>query len=616
MGKKNQEMSQVYNSNNKNEFIFTENGGRGKHLSSFLKNLSLTGTSNSGRSKKAQSYQDINSNIYGTLSYNTSNSTSGLTGRSGSPLRTFSGGGTPVGGGSVIDHDLRSVSYQNNQSSSSLKLNRRASSNSARYADLDDDWDAGIEEVAKSNVTPVAANKPLNRVTSNYESNSSRSSLQAISSGLDPFYPDLTFPTASKVTSNSSNSKKAQICKESLDLEDQQAKIEVSKLNQSYARFVKFKKILNGDEVNINIQELRKLSWNGIPNELRPMSWQILLGYLPTNKSRQSSTLSRKRQEYLEGIKSVSFDFDDQPNNSSAPSVNNSNTDSVNSNREKQLYHQVSIDVKRTNPTSKFYAFPTTQTSLKKILYLWAIRHPASGYVQGINDLVTPFFQIFVMHYIWQLQNKKLQIEEDYPLFIPGMLDDQDEQEQKLLQDENLSNYTLDNFDPSKISNRVLGIIESDTYWCFSRLLETITDNYIHEQPGIIRQVNDLKNLISKIDVELLNHFELEGIEFIQFSFRWMNCLLMRELNIQLIIRMWDTYLSENPLGFNNFHIYVCAAFLIKFNQELKSKDFQEILLFLQNPPTQNWNEKDIELMLSEAFIWQSLYKNASAHLR
>ena len=38
MGKKKQEMSQVY-SNSNNEFIFGENGGKGKHLSSFLKNL-------------------------------------------------------------------------------------------------------------------------------------------------------------------------------------------------------------------------------------------------------------------------------------------------------------------------------------------------------------------------------------------------------------------------------------------------------------------------------------------------------------------------------------------------------------------------------------------------
>lgn len=36
----------------------------------------------------------------------------------------------------------------------------------------------------------------------------------------------------------------------------------------------------------------------------------------------------------------------------------------------------------------------------ERILFIWAIRHPASGYVQGINDLVTPFFVVFICEYI------------------------------------------------------------------------------------------------------------------------------------------------------------------------------------------------------------------------
>jgi hypothetical protein len=41
----------------------------------------------------------------------------------------------------------------------------------------------------------------------------------------------------------------------------------------------------------------------------------------------------------------------------------------------------------------------------------------------------------------------------------------------------------------------------------------------------------------------LAQHLEREGVEYIQFSFRWMNCLLMREISIHNIVRMWDTYL-------------------------------------------------------------------------
>lgn len=42
----------------------------------------------------------------------------------------------------------------------------------------------------------------------------------------------------------------------------------------------------------------------------------------------------------------------------------------------------------------------------------------------------------------------------------------------------------------------------------------------------------------------------------------------------------------------------------------------KEIMMFLQALPTRGWTEKDIELLLSEAFIWQSLFRGSSAHLR
>ncbi|EPY87033.1 hypothetical protein CB1_000279031 [Camelus ferus] len=40
----------------------------------------------------------------------------------------------------------------------------------------------------------------------------------------------------------------------------------------------------------------------------------------------------------------------------------------------------------------------------ERILFIWAIRHPASGYVQGINDLVTPFFVVFICEYLGGVQ--------------------------------------------------------------------------------------------------------------------------------------------------------------------------------------------------------------------
>ena len=57
--------------------------------------------------------------------------------------------------------------------------------------------------------------------------------------------------------------------------------------------------------------------------------------------------------------------------------------------------------------------------------------------------------------------------------------------------------------------------------------------------------------------------------------FRWMNNLLLRELPLRATIRLWDTYLAEKD-GFSKFHLYVCAAFLIRWKQDLSQRnDFQ-----------------------------------------
>jgi hypothetical protein len=48
----------------------------------------------------------------------------------------------------------------------------------------------------------------------------------------------------------------------------------------------------------------------------------------------------------------------------------------------------------------------------------------------------------------------------------------------------------------------------------------------------------------------LAAHLEAQNVEFMQFAFRWMNCLLMREISVRNTIRMWDTYLVSCAVFF------------------------------------------------------------------
>ena len=78
--------------------------------------------------------------------------------------------------------------------------------------------------------------------------------------------------------------------------------------------------------------------------------------------------------------------------------------------------------------------------------------------------------------------------------------------------------------------------VEADCFWCLGWLLDGIQDNYTFAQPGIQRQVAQLDDLIKRIQTDLHDHLLEQGVQFLQFSFRWFNNLLMREVRTELKI--------------------------------------------------------------------------------
>ena len=319
----------------------------------------------------------------------------------------------------------------------------------------------------------------------------------------------------------------------------------------------------------LDSNSIRRACWRGIPKCMRPQIWKLLLGYIPKNLSRRGSTLGKKRDEY--------FDLMERYYNQTSKEHR--------SDQENKIVHQIGLDVPRTSPELKLFQIECVKNLLSRALYIWSLRHTATGYVQGINDLITPFVYIFLDEYL----------------------------------QENYNGMSLENFNISrqiikeKLTEKDLLNIEADSYWCLDYLIEGLQLNYTDNQPGIYHMVSQLEDVIKRVNSELYKHFESQKIEIFQFSFRWMNCLLMRELSLQNIIRLWDTYLCEGvelSAGFSEFHVFVCAALLLSFADGLMKKDFAEIMLFLQDLPsvTAKWGERQIETILSEAYVYQQLF--------
>jgi hypothetical protein len=99
------------------------------------------------------------------------------------------------------------------------------------------------------------------------------------------------------------------------------------------------------------------------------------------------------------------------------------------------------VDAPRTAPEVPFFQQPEMQSALRRLLYIWGIRHPASGYVQGVNDLVTPFLAVFLS--------------------------------------EQFQGQSISEWKASDLTNTQLLDAEADAYWCLCKLVERCAWNGI-----------------------------------------------------------------------------------------------------------------------------------------
>ena len=105
---------------------------------------------------------------------------------------------------------------------------------------------------------------------------------------------------------------------------------------------------------------------------------------------------------------------------------------------------------------------------LTRILYIWSMRHPASGYVQGFNDLCVPFFIVFFLDFFNHITINEL--------LNKG--------------NDDLNNIKEDNYFE----------LETDIYYSLTKLLDRIQTNYTHNQPGIVKMIKRMELIIETVD--------------------------------------------------------------------------------------------------------------------
>jgi len=284
------------------------------------------------------------------------------------------------------------------------------------------------------------------------------------------------------------------------------------------------------------------------------------------NRDIRDSTLARKREDYKGFVQMYYV---------------NTKENGLNEN-ENKIMKIIINDVFRTQPACRLFHHKAVQESMIRILWVWQVRHPASGYVQGMNDLITPFLTVFLAEHISNVDINTLEVPPDFE-----------------------NNFT----------EEAQSIIEADTFWGLSKILDGILDNFTFKS-STEKAMNKIKDIIKKIDLDLFNHLsKVDPSQYIfkVFSLRWLFSLLIREFSMKVAVRLFDTYISDEQ-GFSVLHLYVCASILLKWSIKLQKMNLDNIMVFLQDLPTKQWSEQDLDVIIAEAYVFKSLYEDSTGH--
>ncbi|POO03574.1 Rab-GTPase-TBC domain containing protein [Trema orientale] len=141
--------------------------------------------------------------------------------------------------------------------------------------------------------------------------------------------------------------------------------------------------------------------------------------------------------------------------------------------------HRIVVDVVRTDSHLEFYENTRNLARMSDILAVYAWVDPATGYCQGMSDLLSPFIVLF----------------ED----------------------------------------------DADAFWCFEMLLRRMRENFQMEGPtGVMKQLQALWHILELTDREMFSHLSHIGAESLHFAFRMLLVLFRRELTFNEALCMWE----------------------------------------------------------------------------
>ncbi|CAF1424033.1 unnamed protein product [Adineta steineri] len=262
----------------------------------------------------------------------------------------------------------------------------------------------------------------------------------------------------------------------------------------------------------IDVDKLKERIYRGglESNILRREVWKFLLNFYPWSSTRE------ERIEILKKRKTEYFDMKVQ-----WKSMNEQQKQRNASFRDRESL--IDKDVARTDRTHEFYQDDNSVhlQILRDVLMTYNMYNFDLGYVQGMNDLLSPILIV---------------MEE-----------------------------------------------EVDAFWCFVGLMSRMEKNFHLDQAHIKSQLSNLHTLLQFIDAELANYLTENNSSNMYFFFRWMLICFKREFSFDDVMYLWEVIWTDYLC--QNFDLLVCLAILLSQKTVIMESKFgcNEILKYFND---------------------------------
>ena len=299
---------------------------------------------------------------------------------------------------------------------------------------------------------------------------------------------------------------------------------------------------------------LETILLNGIPNNLhclRPLIWKSFLGYLPLNDlSKWKNIIINNYRQYRQ-LKKKYLEY---PGN-------------ITEDEDKKLILQLEKDLPRTRGDINFFKNKTNSKKnvneihydvIKRILFYFAKEHTIS-YIQGMNEIIALIYYIFA--------------NDDNPFFSR--------------------------------------FVESDTYYCFSILVEEIEpifklSNTTYSELFLTKQITTINEIMEKIEPDLLNFFKEIDFSIDSFIMRWIMVLFAQEFKIDVAVNFWDRmFTQKNKM---KFICFISVAIFRMNKDKIIGKELEDIAMWSKEMGN-NINKLDINEIIKVAFEIKRKYK-------